>query len=143
MPQNNIKDIKKYKLKRVARFFMDKNKFKIEIKDEKIAALEKTIYAFVINGKFVRIGSSKGVLRRRFRVWERDVTNRLKGKKSPTPEREARGWENLLRKYGEGYVFARQGTIVKTPVGNFPAYLDEESVLIGRHSPPLNRSKHR
>ena len=48
-----------------------------------------------------------------------------------------------LKKSGSGEVWARRGTEVETPVGKFPAYMDEESILLGKHLPPLNRSHHR
>jgi len=132
-----------YGLKRVASVLLKEEKFVIEVEDETAVKLEKTVYAFVINGEFVRIGSSKAPLIKRLRSWERDVTRRLQGKESSTPDWEANEWRSRLEKYKEGVVYARQGTEITTPVGTFPVYLDEESILIGRHLPPLNRSKHR
>ena len=132
-----------YGLYRVARVSMQGNVFLIEVEDKEIVELENTIYAFVINDEYIRIGSSKGVLKKRLRSWERDVTRRLEGRETSTPDWEAKEWKERLEKHGEGIIYARRGTEVTTPVGTFPAYLDEESVLIGRHLPPLNRSKHR
>src|SRR5215470_10382233 len=60
-----------------------------------------------------------------------------------TPAWEAAGWRERLTLHAHGYVFARQGYTVTTPVGTFSAYLDEESILIGRHRPALNRNMHR
>ena len=37
-----------------------------------------------------------------------------------------------LDEHGHGRFYARQGIDVTTPVDTFPAYLDEESILIGR-----------
>jgi len=34
-------------------------------------------------------------------------------------------------------------SLYRTPVGTFEAYMDEESVLINRHKPPLNRHSNR
>lgn len=141
MPTEKI--LKKYKFKRVGRFFLRKKQFIIEIEDKRTTDLGKTIYIFVTGKEIARIGSSKGILRHRFRAWERDVTSRLRGRNSSTLLWEAKAWQKLLKQHGEGVIFARQGTKVQTPVGTIHTYLDEESVLIGRHLPPLNRSKHR
>lgn len=127
----------------MAHILLEKDEFVIKIEDEETVALEKTVYVFVIGDVIVRIGSSKGVLRGRFRAWERDITRRIQGYETSTPEWEAKEYRERLEKHGEGIVFARQGTEVTTSVGTFPAYMDEESILIGRHLPPLNRSKHR
>jgi hypothetical protein len=123
------------------------NQFVIELIDAGVAAWECSIYAFLIGPEICRIGSSKAPLGGRFRQWQHDVSARLA---NPDPERrmrtplpEAEGWKHRLERYGKGFVFARLGTIVNTPIGEFPAYLDEESVLIGRHLPALNGSKHR
>ena len=75
--------------------------------------------------------------------WSRDVTAALRGEKSPTPEWEAAAWRDCLKEHNGGEVYARVATIVTTPIGTFEAYMDEESVLINRHRPPLNRHKNR
>ena len=118
-------------------------RFIIEITNYEIAQLEKCIYAFLVGDIIVRIGSSKARLANRLKSWDRDVTKTLNGKKSSTPSEEAAGWDKELSQHGTGTIFARQGTVVTTPVGTFCAYLDEESVLIGRYLPLFNRSKHR
>ncbi len=140
---NDMDTLKSYGFKRVGKLFIKESRFIVEIEDEETTNLEKTIYVFVIDKKIMRIGSSKGVLKRRFRSWERDVTKRLQGCESSTPQWEAEKWQVFLQEHGEGIVFARQGTEVRTLIGTFLSYLDEESILIGRHLPPLNRSKHR
>jgi hypothetical protein len=78
-------------------------------------------------------------------AYRRDISGRWKKPdgKSCCPKSEADGWRACLEAAGHGEVFARQGTAVITPIGTFPAYLDEESILIGRHRPPLNRNTHR
>jgi hypothetical protein len=100
---------------------------------------ERAIYAFVIGGEVKRIGSSKGKLGVRFKSWNRDVTATLCGKPKSTPPSEAEAWRDLLRRHGAGEVYARIATIVATPVDTFPAYMDEESVLLNRHRPEPNR----
>jgi hypothetical protein len=117
--------------------------FRIEITNLEMFNLGRCVFAFLVGNEIVRIGSSKAPLRRRFSEWQRHVTNRLQGRKSPTPPAEAAVWDAILRQHGSGIVFARPGTIVTTPIGEFSAYLDEESVLLGRHRPRLNSSKHR
>ncbi len=122
---------------------LDRDSFLIEIADHEIASREKSIYAFVIGDEIVRIGSSKAVLASRMRSWQRDVSGALSGRKTSTPPWEAEAWRELLTTHPVGTVYARIGTVVETPVGTFSAYLDEESLLIGRYRPPLNRSGHR
>lgn len=117
--------------------------FEIETTDEELVQKDKCIYAFLVGGEVIRIGSCKRPLARRLKDWERDVTKALKGEKSHTPDKEASVWKDEMRRHGHGTVFARRGTCITTPVGTFRAYLDEESILIGKHTPRLNRSKHR
>jgi len=132
-----------YGLKLVGSFSIDGATFVIHIIDGSLVREQRCIYAFVIDGKVVRIGSSKGVLARRLAAWERDVSRALAGDKSPTPAWEAAAWKELLGTHKFGEIFARPGTDVETPIGRISAYLDEESVLIGRHRPSLNRNMHR
>lgn len=132
-----------YGLAPFATVHLDGDRFLIDITGPDVASREKSIYAFVIGGEIVRIGSSKAVLASRMRSWERDVSGALSGRKTSTPPWEAEAWRELLTKYPGGAVYARTGTIVETPVGTFSAYLDEESLLIGRYRPALNRNFHR
>jgi hypothetical protein len=133
-----------YGMERVARFWLNENTLCIETDRPDIAALEKTVYAFVIDDQIVRIGSSKNPLSGRLQDSERDVSRGMRGDpQSPCPPAEAEKWRERLNRGQTGTVYARHGTLVETPVGSFPAYLDEESVLLGRHRPPLNRSLHR
>jgi hypothetical protein len=138
-----MKELRNYGMKPLARFSLGDQCFVIDIDDEALATQEKCIYAFAIADEIVRIGSSKGVLSKRMRAWQRDVSKAIRREKSATPFWEADEWVRRLKVHRSGQVWARRGTDVTTPVGTFPAYMDEESVLIGRHLPPLNRSKHR
>ena len=83
----------------------------------------------------------------RLRSWSRDLTARLGNMDGPekmaTDAVEAAQWRMRLERHGPGLVFARAGTVVTTPTGAISTYLDEGSVLIGRHRPALNHSKHR
>jgi hypothetical protein len=135
--------LSEYGLVPVARVRIVDQTFVIEITNQEIAQLPKCIYAFLVGGTIVRIGSSKAILRTRFKSWERDLTNALNGRKSRTADWEAKAWNEELGRHGGGVIFARQGTEVSTRIGKFHAYLDEESTLIGIHLPRLNRSKHR
>ena len=121
--------------------------FVVEITDQEAATWTCAIYAFVIGDEICRIGSSKGPLGIRLRAWSRDLAARLSNmtneRKMATSAREAGEWRARLERNGPGLVLARKGTVVTTPVGTISTYLDEESVLIGRHLPPLNNSKHR
>lgn len=139
---SGLEALTSYGLKRCATFKIVDNQFSISVEDAGVVAFEKVIYAFVIDNEIVRIGSSKGVFRARLNAWQRDVSRALNGERSPTPDWEAQEWKGRL---GDSYglIYARQGTEVTTTIGTFRAYLDEESVLIGRHLPPLNRNKHR
>ena len=132
-----------YGFRRVTRFFLHDGNVELEIEDETMAKIDRAVYAYLIGNEIVRIGSSKAPLRQRMLASRRHITSALHGLKSPTPEWEAQGWKERLERHGEGQIYARRGTEVTTPVGKFPAYLDEESLLIGRYMPPLNRSKNR
>jgi hypothetical protein len=149
IPNASVSDtdaLRAYGMKKVAEVrIADGSRFAISITDTVLASLETCIYAFLVGGKIMRIGSSKAPLWKRLRSWERLVTARWQNPDGPsdTPQWEADGWRKCLEDYGCGEIHARQGTEVTTPVGVFCAYLSEESVLIGRHRPSLNRSMHR
>lgn len=132
-----------YGLRRFAQVSIEDDRFTIAVEKADIGENEKSVYAFVVDDEIVRIGSSKARLSSRMNVWQRDVSLALQGLRSSTPLSEAEAWRDLLRDGRVGTVYARRGTTVTTPVGTFCAYLDEESLLIGRHQPRLNRSKHR
>lgn len=135
--------LRSYGLRPFASVSVVEDRFVIVIEDADLGATEKSIYAFAVEGEIVRIGSSKSRLGQRMRTWERDVSRALQGLPSSTPAWEAEAWRELLGQGRVGIIYARPGTTVTTPVGTFCAYLDEESLLIGRHLPRLNRSKHR
>jgi hypothetical protein len=132
-----------YGLVPVSTFGIEDDDFIIETHNREIVELEKCIYAFALGDLILRIGSSKERLARRFRSWELDVSKALKGLKSHTGLSEAENWRNELKGKEKGVIYARQGTVVTTPIGSFQSYLDEESVLIGRYQPKFNNSKHR
>jgi hypothetical protein len=145
----NAKDLTEYCLVPVARVRIEDQELKIEITDLKTTERKECIYAFLIGNKVVRIGSSKAPLKDRLKDYERDITSALIGKKSSAPEQEAKKWRELLPAGTSGVIYARQGKMVKTPVGKFRAYMDEESILIGKlfseepHDHVLNRCKYR
>ena len=139
--KNHLQILKEMNFERIGRFFIKKNKFIVEC-DEKYLELEKMIYIHTIDNEIIRVGSSKNKLKIRMKSWERDVSKSLNGEKSSTPLWESKMWDNLL-KDKVGILFGRKGTIVSTPVGEFNSYLSEESFLIGKFLPKMNRSKHR
>lgn len=115
--------------------------FVTDLHDERTAHTEGCLYAFVIGDEIVRIGSTKGPLRKRIRSYDGYITRALNGQPSQTPQWEAAAWrERLLAAGGWGEIWARQGWQVETPVGNVNAYIAEEYVLLERFAPPLNRS---
>jgi hypothetical protein len=134
------KTLSSYGLVEVASVRILDKQFQILISNTAMVQRCRCIYAFLIGDEIVRIGSSKDKLGNRLRVWQRDVSKALQGRKSSTPLHEAEGWSDILRQHQSGLVFARPGTIVTTSIGEMSAYLDEESVLIERHRPRLNRS---
>jgi hypothetical protein len=142
-------DLTKYGLAQVARVRIEDRKFIIDITDSNTVDLEECIYAFLIGGKVVRIGSSKAPLKDRLKSYERHITHALNGKKSPAPEKEAKKWSELLPPGASGDIYARQATTVTTPLGEIRVYMDEESILIGKlfseepHDHILNRCKYR
>ncbi len=132
-----------YGFRVVANLRIEDRRFIIEPVDFEAMAFRESIYAFLIGDTIARFGSSKGVLASRFRSWERDVTGRLANRVTSTPETEGDDWLALLPPGVTGTVWARLGTMVTTPAGTFSAYMSEESYLIGKHLPKMNRSKHR
>jgi hypothetical protein len=90
-------------------------------------------------------------LEKRLKSYERDISNALAGKKSPAPADEKEKWRKKLPAGKLGYIYAREGSEVTTPLGIFRTYLDEESLMIGeifddKDLTPdqiLNRNKHR
>ena len=124
-----------YAMQRIATVRIEGNKFIIDITDRSAESLEKCIYSFLVGDEILRIGSSRGKLKSRLRAWQNDVSNALTGKSFRTPPEEAAIWKSALAKHGTGQFFARSGTEVRTPVGTLNVFLDEESVLIGRHQP--------
>ena len=142
--RNDLSQLEQLGFRRCARFTLEGVDFRVEIECEETCSLTCCIYAFVIGGEIVRIGSSKAKLKKRILTYPYYVGGRLQGRNTDTSELEAQDWKSRLdRAGGVGFVFARRGTEVTTPVGTFPTYLDEESILLGRFKPPLNRSKHR
>ena len=51
-------------------------------------------------------------------------------------------WEKLLENK-KGVLYAKKGDVLQTSVGEISTYLSEESFLIGKYLPKMNRSKHR
>ena len=95
------------------------------------------IYAFVARDEIVKIGKSNA-LGKRLRQWQNDVSAALKGEvgRGKTPLSEAVQWREYL--VGDaGDLYAREGTVVTTPVGVFNAYEWEERELIRRHKPRM------
>jgi hypothetical protein len=121
---------------------LDGRRLIIDVIDYETTELEKCIYALLIGDEVARIGSTKAPLKKRLRSMERDITGALNGGRYAE---EAPLWEEKLTRAGVGIIFARQGTVVRTPIGESHAYLDEESALTGRfyHPGSLNRSRHR
>jgi hypothetical protein len=147
----NAAKLAEYRLVPVATCCIEDQKLKIEFTDLEAVKLEKCIYAFLIDGKVVRIGSSKAPLETRLKNYMRDITRALNNEKSPAPPEEADLWLKKLPAGTSGTIYARPGWSVTTPIKTFNAYMDEESLLIeelfnDRDLTPdeiLNRNKHR
>lgn len=139
------KKLRNYGMKPVALVRLEGRKLVIKVTDARACELDKCVYVFLIGNEIARIGSSKAPLKSRLKGYARDVTKGLRGLKSSTTKKEAKLWHDKLTRHRHGTIYARRGAIVKTRIGKFPAYLDEESILIGRHFHPgiLNRNKHR
>ena len=135
------KILEEYKFKKIGSFHIDKNNFIVDY-EEQFGEMDQCIYIHVIDNKIVRVGSSKNKLKSRMKSWERDVSKALNGEKSSTPLWEAELWRKKLNNK-KGDLYFRQGWITKTPIGKFNSYLSEESYLIGKFQPEMNRSKHR
>ncbi len=141
MNNDHSEILRKMKFEKIGIFYIENHKFIVDCYD-KFNGLEKMIYIHTINNEIVRIGSSKNKLKNRMRAWERDVSKSLNNQKSSTPLWEAEKWKELLKNQ-KGILYGRQGSTVKTNAGVFNSYLSEESYLIGKFSPKMNRSKHR
>jgi len=126
---------------KVGTFFIKDLNFVVHL-EEKYSSLLEAIYIHTIDDEIVRVGSSKNKLKTRMKSWERDVSKSLKGQKSSTPLWEGEIWNKIL-KNKVGTFYAREGTVVTTPCGKMNSYLTEESYLIGKFFPKMNRSKHR
>lgn len=119
--------------------------------DEKSAAVPRGLYAWIIDGQIVRIGSSKNPLAMRIKSHGSWIEARLKDTfKVKDPKRrikeiaDAERWKKLLCGTGRvAEVWGREGTIVETPAGTINTYLAEENALLERHKPPLNNSHFR
>jgi hypothetical protein len=148
----NAAKLTKYGLVPVATCWIADRKLKIEFTDLEAVKLEECIYAFLIDDKVYRVGSSKAPLEKRLKNYMRDITRALNKEKSPAPDDEAEKWRKILPAGTSGTIYARPGTWVTTsPLEPFRAYMDEESKMIGeifsdRDLTPeeiLNRNKHR
>ena len=135
--------LKKMRFKEIGKFFIKKKQFIVEC-DEEVLSLDKMIYIHTVDDEILRVGTSKNELRSRMKSWETDVTKSLNNQKSGTPLLEGKEWNKLL-KNKIGILYGRQGTVVKTPVGEINIYLSEESYLIGKHQPKMckDRSRHK
>jgi hypothetical protein len=126
---------------KVGTFYIKDQNFVVDL-EKKYFSLQNVIYIHTIEDEIIRVGSSKNKLKSRMLSWERDVSKSLKGQKSSTPLWEGELWNKIL-KNKVGTFYAREGTVVTTPCGKMNSYLSEESYLIGKFLPKMNRSKHR
>jgi len=100
-----------------------------------------SVYAIVFQDRMLRIGASKKPLRSRIRSYRTYIMKSIKceGVGTPTPLWEALRWKELLL-IEPAEIWARPGSLVRTPLGQLNAYLTEERALIQRYKPELNRS---
>jgi hypothetical protein len=147
----NAAKLTEYGLVPVATCCIEDRKLKIEFTDLEAVKLEECVYAFLIDGKVVRIGSSKAPMKTRLKNYMRDITRALNNEKSPAPPEEADLWLKKLPAGTSGTIYAPPGWSVTTPIKTFNAYMDEESLLIYEifhdndlpEDQILNRNKHR
>jgi len=139
--KNAEKILREMNFEKIGSFYIHNKNFIVEY-DEKYSSMEQMIYVHTIDDEILRVGSSKNKFKSRMKSWERDVSKSLKGEKSSTPLWESKIWDELL-KDKDGILYGRQGTIVETPCGKMNSYLTEESFMIGKFQPKMNRSKHR
>jgi len=102
--------IESYRLQPVAKVHIADEIFYVAVSDAGIAAEECCIYAFLVGGQIVHLGSSKGRLSKRLRAWQNDISRALQGRKSPAPQLEAEKWRALLLEYGVATIYARRGS---------------------------------
>ena len=130
-----INDLTQYGLQMVGTVTLENGRFAIKISNLLAQNFERCIYAYVVGDEILRFGSSKKKLGGRIRAWQSDVSKAFAGDYSRTPQREADIWRDMLIKHQLGYLYAREGTRVVTPVGEFNLYQYEERALIDRHQP--------
>jgi len=131
----SVEALLSYGMKRIGFVHLNDARFNVTLTIPNAGEFERCIYAFVVGGEILRIGSSKGKLKTRLNAWQNDVSNALASRSFRTPASEAAIWKESLEKHGTGELFARAGTIATTPVGELNLYMLEEKVLIGRHEP--------
>ena len=139
--KNADKILSEMKFQKIGSFYIKDKNFIIDY-DQKYASLEQMIYVHTIDDEILRVGSSKNKFKSRIKSWERDVSKSLKGEKSSTPLWEGKIWNTIL-KNKIGVLYGRKGTMIETPCGKINSYLTEESFMIGKFQPKMNRSKHR
>lgn len=133
-------------------YFDENGLLEIQWTNETAAQSERAIYAWFIDEKLVRIGSSKGKLFYRTKQTKgwlngfyRGNPNRKKDSRYKSNLNDANNWRNALSHSEEKVArcYGRTGQFVETPIGPVNTYLAIENVLIERHKPMLNRSSHR
>lgn len=146
------KTLSAYGFSVVARFRRGEGRFMIFDRDQIASQWRCVVYAFVLGDEILRIGSSKDRLDARLNSYQNDVSYALagnfyrkSGKQRSTKPDEAAIWNDELDLHGEGEIWARQGTRFHSPITQdaISGYQDEESFLIARHQPRLNRGSHR
>lgn len=117
-----------------------------------VARMRRILYAWVLADTIVRIGSSDGIFYSRFfeagnvmSGREKYVTPAIQAypaqyRESGTQKDEAQLWVTLFRHGGgHGLIYAKCAEFVRPP-GKKKPVCPEESVLLRRHRPALNRS---
>jgi hypothetical protein len=120
------------------------------VRDADVADQSCGLYIWLIEDEIVRIGSSKAPLIDRMKSHSRWIELRLTGqcrvsdpKKLARQTEDARRWQQALSGGKRATAWARQGTMVESPVGYINTYLAEENVLLERYKPRFNNSHFR
>jgi hypothetical protein len=146
-----MQELEAYGMAKFGELRLAGNTLAVSFTDDRMAEVARGIYAWVIDRKIVRIGSSRAPLRNRTNDHAKWIERRLCGlakisdpKKLQGQLQDALRWKTAMETCGSyAEVWGRQGTVVDSPLGPINIYLAEENFLLERHRPPFNNSHFR
>lgn len=133
-------DLSQFRVAAVMTCVPDARAIDVTIQDNTAADLEEAVYVWVsLGAEVLRVGTSKGPVRKRLRQYPGYINKALDGGKSQTPLWEADLWLEYLQ-CGELHALVHQPPTIDTVAGPVRPYLDIERTLLASVRPALNRS---